>query len=133
VRRVNEETAQTNAQAAAIALAALKDLTSGQGNVSELNTKASTLKTVTVSSVLKLSNLIDKDEEFTVDIYEGLMEDLEEEMQKIPHLKRVKVVREGEEKLGAEVGCAFIEFKDKKSAEIAMKSLKGRVYDGREI
>lgn len=61
VRKVNEETAQTNAQAAAITLAALKSLTSGS-NEAELNLKAGTLKTVNVSSVIKVSNVFDRDE-----------------------------------------------------------------------
>jgi len=58
---------------------------------------------------------------------------MEEEFIKIPHLKRIKIVRNGEEKLGAEVGSVFVEFRDKKSAEIALKKMKGRIYDGREI
>lgn len=95
--------------------------------------KAATLKTLNVSSVIKLSNVVDRDEEITPEIYEELYGDMEEEFQKIPHLKRIKVVRTGEEKLGAEVGSIFVEFRDKKSAEIALKNIKGRIYDGREI
>ena len=48
-------------------------------------------------------------------------------------MKRIKIVRNGEEKLGAEVGSVFVEFRDKRSAEMGLKQLKGRVYDGREI
>ena len=95
--------------------------------------KAATLKTLNVSSVIKLSNVVDRDEEITPEIYEELYGDMEEEFQKIPHLKRIKVVRTGEEKLGAEVGSIFVEFRDKKSAEIALKNIKGRIYDGRDI
>lgn len=69
----------------------------------------------------------------TPEIYEDLYEDMENEFQKIPHLKRVKVVRNGEERLGAEVGSVFVEFRDKKSAELGLKMMKGRIYDGREI
>lgn len=102
-------------------------------NISELNIKASTLKTVNISSVIKISNIFDRDEELTPDLYEDLYEDMEAEFVKIPHLKRIKVVRNEEEKLGAEVGSVFVEFRDKKSAEVALKLLKGRNYDGREI
>jgi hypothetical protein len=42
-------------------------------------------------------------------------------------------VRNGEERLGAEVGSVFVEFRDKKSAELGLKMIKGRIYDGREI
>lgn len=80
-----------------------------------------------------MSNVHDREEELTPEIYEELMEDMEGEFTRIPHLKRIKIIRNGEEKLGAEVGSVFVEFRDKKSAEIGLKLLKGRIYDGREI
>ena len=132
VRKLNEETTQTHAMAAAITVAALNSLKSGQ-NEAELNMKAGTLKTVNLSSIIKISGVVDREEELTPDLYEELFEDMEEEFIKIPHLKRIKIVRNGEEKLGAEVGSVFVEFRDKKSAEIALKKMKGRIYDGREI
>ena len=58
---------------------------------------------------------------------------MEDEFSKVPHLKRIKVIRNGEERLGAEVGSVFVEFRDKKSAEVALKKMKGRIYDGRDI
>jgi hypothetical protein len=48
-------------------------------------------------------------------------------------LKRIKIVRKIEEKLGAEVGSVFVEFRDKKSAELGLKLIKGRIYNGNEI
>lgn len=95
--------------------------------------KASTLKTVNVSSVIKISNVFDRDGELTPELYEDLYEDMEAEFQKIPHLKRIKIVRNGEEKLGAEVGSVFVEFRDKRSSEMGLKQMKGRVYDGKDI
>jgi hypothetical protein len=99
----------------------------------EINMKASSLKTVNVSSVIKIFNIFDREEELTPDLYEDLKEDMEAEFSKVPHLKKIKIVRNGEEKLGAEVGSVFVEFRDKKSAEIGLKLLKERIYDGREI
>ena len=58
---------------------------------------------------------------------------MEDEFARIPHLKRIKIVRNGEERLGAEVGSVFVEFRDKRSAEAALKKIRGRIYDGREI
>ena len=58
---------------------------------------------------------------------------MEQELNQIPLLNRVKVVRNGEEKLGAEVGSVFAEYGDVKSAKVAIELLKGRVYDGREM
>lgn len=132
VRKLNEETNATNAQAAAITLAALKSLTSSCFDP-ELNNKAGTLKTVNASCIIKLANLFDREEEMTPAIYEDMKEDMEAEFSKVPHLKRIKLVRNGEEKLGAEVGSVFVEFRDKRSAELGLKIMKGRVYDGREI
>ena len=48
-------------------------------------------------------------------------------------MRSVHVVRSGESSLGAEVGSVFIEFSDKKGAEIGAKKVKGRIYDGTEI
>jgi len=48
--------------------------------------------------------------------YIELSEDMEDELTVIPHLKRIKIVRNGEERLGAEVGSIFVEFAHKKSA-----------------
>lgn len=95
--------------------------------------KTASLKTVAASSVIKVSNVFEREETLTADIYEELKEDMEDEFAKIPHLKRIKIVRNGEERLGAEVGSVFVEFRDKKSAELALKKIKGRIYDGREI
>ena len=40
-----------------------------------------------------------------------------DEMNTIPGMKRLKIVRNGEERLGAEVGSVFVEFSDKKAAQ----------------
>lgn len=133
VRRLNEETAQTNAIAAAITVAALKQLTSGNDGDNELNLRAGSLKTVNPASVIKITNIFNREEELTPEIYEELYEDMEEEFKKVPHLKRIKIIRNGEEKLGAEVGSIFVEFNDRQSATHAIKKIKGRIYDGREI
>lgn len=117
-------------------MAALKSLTSGGTGAdgeAELNLKAGSLKTVNPSSVIKISNVFDREEELTPEVYEELYEDMEEEFRKVPHLKRIKIIRNSEEKLGAEVGSVFVEFMDRKSADLALKKIKGRIYDGREI
>lgn len=40
-----------------------------------------------------------------------------DEMKPIPGMKRLKIVRNGEERLGAEVGSVFVEFSEKKAAQ----------------
>jgi len=96
-------------------------------------TKTGTLKTVNISSVIKIWNIHDREEELTNDLYEDLFEDIEDQFHKVPHLKSIKIIRSGEEKLGSEVGSVFVEFRDKRSAEMGLKLIKGRIYDGREI
>lgn len=95
--------------------------------------RASSLKTVNPSAVIKISNIFNREEELTPEIYEELYEDMEDEFKKGLHLKRIKIIRNNEEKLGAETGSIFIEFGDKNSATQAIKRIKGRIYDGREI
>jgi hypothetical protein len=48
-------------------------------------------------------------------------------------VKRIKIIRNGEEKLGAEVGSIFVEFQDKKSAMTAVEILREKVYDHRKL
>lgn len=74
-----------------------------------------------------------RDFALTPEAYNELFEDMEDELSEIPHFKRIKVIRNGEERLGAEVGCIFAEFNEKKSAEAALGLLKGRIYDGSKI
>ena len=69
----------------------------------------------------------------TVDMYEELKDDFEAEMQNIGQMRTLKIIRNGEEKLGAEVGSIFVEFKDTKGAILGMKQVKGRIYYGSEI
>jgi len=98
-----------------------------------LETKISSLRTLNPSRFVKVSNLFNREAELTPDVYEELKEDFEAEMQEIGQFRNVKVVRNGEDKLGAEVGSIFVEFKDVKGAQLGVKKVKGRIYDGSEI
>lgn len=57
----------------------------------------------------------------TVEDYEELKDNFEAEMQNIGQLRGIKVIRNGEERLGAEVGSIFVEFKDVKGAQLGLK------------
>jgi hypothetical protein len=94
VRRINEETANISAQASAIALATLKQLTSGKKD-QDLGMSSHSLKTGAPSRILKIFNIFDREVELTPVLYEELLEDMESELQKIPLLNRVAVVRNG--------------------------------------
>ena len=148
VRKVGEETTRTNAQAAVIALKALNMITgqkplvkTSDENAEEeiqlgpqtLEVKANSLKTINTSRIIKISNIYDRDRVMTVDDYEELKDNFEAEMQNIGQLRGLKVIRNGEERLGAEVGSIFVEFKDIKGAQLGLKQVKGRIYDGFEV
>lgn len=62
-----------------------------------------------------------------------LLEDMADELSGIDGLLRIHVVSDGEERLGAELGSVFVEFKDAKGATEAREKLNGRKYDGRKI
>ena len=66
-------------------------------------------------------------------LYEELFEDMKDELESIPGFKRVKVIKNEEERLGAEKGSVFAEFHSLDGSEKAMKKLNGRIYDGRKI
>jgi RNA recognition motif-containing protein len=58
---------------------------------------------------------------------------MKDELESIPGFKRVKVIKNEEERLGAEKGSVFAEFHSLEGSEKAMKKLNGRIYDGRKI
>ena len=86
------------------------------------------------SRIVKISNVIDRETQvFTEDDHDELYEDMEAELAPIGGLERIKIIRIGEQRLGAEVGSIFAEFTDKKEAGEAIKKLQGRIYDGKKI
>ena len=58
---------------------------------------------------------------------------MEEELVKHGDLEKIKIIKNGEEMVGAEVGSVFVVYPNEKEADSAMRALKGRIYDGREI
>lgn len=91
--------------------------------------------------ILKVHNVFDRNSILTPELHDELKEDFENEAKQVlqsnPNLhgmfKSIRVVRNGEEKLGAEVGSVFVEFKDKKAAKAVEDAFAGRFYDGNEI
>lgn len=58
---------------------------------------------------------------------------MEEELIKHGDVELIKVIRNGEELVGAEVGSVFAKYPSELDAAKAMAALKGWIYDGREI
>lgn len=98
-----------------------------------LESHTNSLKTLTQSRILKISGIYDRERPMSVDDYEELRDNFEAEMQHIGQLRNLKVIRNGEERLGAEVGSIFVEFRDIKGAKEGMNKVKGRIYDGFEV
>ena len=131
-RKLGEETTRTHAIGAVAALKALdmiigqkptrvQDATQEQEDEQDddvklgpqtLETKTTSLSTLQQSRIIKISGIYDRERVMTVEDYEELKDNFEAEMQNIGQLRNIKVVRNGEEKLGAEVGSIFVEFKD---------------------
>lgn len=135
--KVLQDSAQLTAQAAAIVSSRLRGLQgkSGASNTlgSNLNLIGDSFSASKPSRIIKVSNVFDRYSTMTAQQFEELYEDMEEEMLNFGEYKRIKIIRNGEERIGAEVGSVFVEFNNESEAKAAKEGLKGRVYDGREI
>eukprot|EP01022_Parablepharisma_sp_SALTPOND_P004510 TRINITY_DN120419_c0_g1_i1.p2 TRINITY_DN120419_c0_g1~~TRINITY_DN120419_c0_g1_i1.p2 ORF type:complete len:561 (-),score=27.37 TRINITY_DN120419_c0_g1_i1:4163-5845(-) len=131
--------AQTAAQAAAIATAALRGM---QGQDVKISLKGQTveqcnftsLNTCIASRILKVWNVVDP-----IDLYkkaEELQEvqmDMKEEFQSHGKIIDIRMIAAGKGQFGAEPGSIFVEYEDEKSAVAAMEQLRGRKYDNKLV
>jgi len=62
--------------------------------------------------------------------YTQLLEDMTQEL---TQAIKIRVIKNGQEKLGAEVDSIFVEFETKADAESAATKLRSRIYDGRKV
>lgn len=147
VRRIGEETTQTNAQAAVIALNALQKITRGgrqkpkeqarsavnkaeleEGIEPELTEdetmlpggalgmNAVSLKTLTPSRFVKISNIWNREIELSEESMNELKNDFTEELQSVTKFKKLTVINGELVKLGAELGSIFVEFWNDKTS-----------------
>ena len=153
-----QDSALLTAQAAAIVNSRIREMQgksgAGLNGSSESSEKVNGLLSLFIESasfttmkpsrMIKISNLFDRYSEMTSKQFEELYEDMEDELSQYGQFKRLKIIRNGEEKLGgkfiihinfiiAEVGSVFVEFENEDEAILAKNNLKGRVYDGRDI
>lgn len=70
-------------------------------------------KTQPVSRIIKICNAHDREAELSEESYQALNEDMQDELSKLGTISRLKVVKNGEERLGAEVGSICVEFECK--------------------
>ncbi len=126
--------AHLSAKSAAIAFAALKSLGNKSGNM-QINLQGDQQTTFPSSRILKVMNLVDYRETGKIkgDKYEEILDDIKEEFGKFGNIVSSLIIKSKNEKIGAETGSVFVEFQDVKPAENAVKGMKGKLYEGREI
>jgi RNA recognition motif-containing protein len=129
-----QDSAQLTAQAAAIVNARIRGL-QGKGWPTNLNMigESNLISTSKPSRFIKIYNAFDRYETMTAEMFEEMYEDMEEMMLQFGQFNMLKIIKNGEEKLGAEVGSVFVEFATEEEAKAAKETLKGKIYDGREV
>ena len=142
LNNINKEMALANsahisAKSAAISFAAFQSIFNKDNNkkkdiVLNNNNDDSNMKiSVLNSRIIKIMNICDSNKK-DLD-YKELLEDMLEEFEKFGEINSSLIIKKGKEKLGAEVGSVFIEYKDPYSAEKAINVMKDKKYDNREI
>jgi len=123
--------AHLSAKSAAIAWAAFQNYSKNDNVQLNLNDNKINL----ASRYIKVYNACDYKEalKFDSEKYEEILLDMKEEFSKYGNIVSCSIIKSKQEKLGAECGSVFIEFQDPKSAELVVKQIKHKRYEGREI
>jgi hypothetical protein len=123
--------AHLSAKSAAIAWAAFQNYSKNDNIQLNLNDNKINL----ASRYIKVYNACDYKEalKFDSERFEEIMLDMKDEFSKYGNIVSSIIIKPKQEKLGAECGSVFIEFQDPKSAELVMKQIKHKRYEGREI
>lgn len=123
--------AHLSAKSAAIAWAAFQNYSKNDNIQLNLNDNKIDL----ASRYIKVYNACDYKEalKFDSERFEEILLDMKEEFSKYGNIVSCNIIKPKQEKLGAECGSVFIEFQDPKSAELVMKQIKHKRYEGREI
>jgi hypothetical protein len=126
--------AHLSAKSAAIAFAALKSL-NGKNETVQLNLDGDVQTGLPSTKVVKVMNLLDPKDASKVksEKLDEILDDIREEFSKFGNIITAIIISQKKEKLGAEVGAVFVEFQEIKSAENAVKSMKNKRYEGKEI
>lgn len=99
-----KDSAQVSGKAAAMVIARISANT-------ELTLKdGETIESQATSRIIKLMQLFDREQTMTSTDFTQIYEDMEEELLKHGDTERIKIIRNGEEMVGAEVGSVFATF-----------------------
>ena len=123
--------AHLSAKSAAIAWAAFQNYSKNDNVQLNLNENKINLS----SRFIKVYNTCDYKEavKFDSEKFEEILMDMKDEFSKFGDIVSSMIIKPKHEKLGAECGCVFIEFRDVKTAEMVLKQIKHKRYEGREI
>ena len=128
--------AQLSAKSNALAYAALQSL-SGKNDTMQIVLKEKDTKNVTMlsSRVIKIMNICDIKQARSYDKhkFDIILEDMKEEFSKFGKIIDELIITSKMEKIGAECGSVFLKYEDNKSAENAIKVMKSKRYEEREI
>jgi splicing factor U2AF subunit len=126
--------AQLSGKAAAIAHAAFQSFSKGEQNI-QINLNTSGDQKTISTKVIKLMGISDHKEalKFKPEQFEEILDDIKEELSKFGQIVSLTIIRPKLEKIGAECGSVFVEFRDLKGAENCLQGMKGRRYEGRDI
>ena len=128
--------AQLSAKSNALAYAALQSL-SGKNETIQIVLKEKHTKNVAMlsSRVIKIMNICDIKQVklYDKEKFDTILDDMKEEFSKFGKIIESLIIMPKMEKIGAECGSVFLKYEDNKSAENAVKGMKDKRYEEREI
>ena len=130
------------AKSAAISIAAFESIfKSNVGKkdiIFNINNNNENVRNKDTSNVIKIMGLLGREDDneenkLSQNEYKELYDDMEEAFTPYGKIKKIMVIGEKEEKLGAEIGSVFIQYDKVKYAEAAYQAMHNKKYKGNEI
>ena len=130
------------AKSAAISISAFESIfKSNVGKkdiIFNVNNNNENVRNKDTSNVIKIMGLLGREDDneenkLSQSEYKELYDDMEEAFSQYGKMKKILVIGEKEEKLGAEIGSVFIQYDKVKYAEAAYQAMYNKKYKGNEI
>ena len=134
--------ANVTAKSAAISIAAFESIFRSNVGKNEIifnaNSNNENVRNKDTSNVIKIMGLLGMEDEnienkLDQNEYKELYDDMEEAFTQYGKIKKIFVIGEKEEKLGAEIGSVFIQYVNVKGAESAYQAMCNKKYKGNDI
>ena len=130
------------AKSAAISITAFESIFRSNVGKKEIifnvNSNNENVRNKDTSNVIKIMGLLGREDDNVENVlnekeYKELYDDMEEAFSQYGKIKKILVIGEKEEKLGAEIGSVFIQYINVKGAEAAYQGMSNKKYKGNEI